>query len=554
MLQQLNIKNFAIVKSLDIDWHSGMTSITGETGAGKSIAIDGLGLCLGNRANASAVRPGSNKTELSACFDVTENKDAQKWLQQNDIHLDDDCILRRIITAEGRSKSYINGSPVPLAQLKELGQLLINIHGQHDHQLIVKSATQRKMLDDYADHKELLNNVSFCFDRWQQLNFERSQLQENHQNQQAQQQLLQYQLQELDEFNICDDEFEQLEVDYKKNSNAQMLLDNSLQAIHQLSNNEQQNVADQLRNVIDKLSEIAKVDSSASSYLEQLNDALIQIEDVEQELRHYSERLELDPENFQMIEDRYSLAILLAKKHQVLPENLFTFHQELKQQISSINDNESRLILINEEIEQAELQYKQAAHSLSASRAEFAEKLSENITNSMRELNMEYGKFSVQIECDQEASFSRSGIDNIRFLVSINPGQSLEAMHKVASGGELSRISLAMQVILSKKVTSPSLIFDEVDVGISGPTAAMVGEKLKQLANNTQVICVTHLPQVASKAHQQLFVAKLTDGTHTETTVTELTEQGRVKEIARLLAGDTITDSSIANAQELLAG
>ncbi|GAA6203244.1 DNA repair protein RecN [Thalassotalea sp. SU-HH00458] len=554
MLLHLNIQNFAIVRALDIDWRNGMTTITGETGAGKSIAIDALGLCLGDRAVTDVVRPHCKKAELSATFDINNNKIAKQWLEKNDISFDDqECILRRLISAEGRSKAFINGSQVPLAQLKEIGQYLINIHGQHEHQLIVKASQQRQILDDYADHKNLIETLQYYFKQWQTLNHECNKLQESQSQRNAQRQLLQYQVNELDEFALAEGEFEQLETDYKRHSNSQQLLDISLQALQDLSENEQFNITDSLRTTCEQINHLASLDPNIKPLAAQLNESLLQLEDVNSELRHYYERLELDPQTYQIIEERFSTAVQLAKKHHVPPENLTKFHQHLKQELALISGDESRLDNIYQEIETAEANYISSAKALTQSRVSAAKTLSTKITESMRELNMEHGQFQISVTQNENEKLTSHGLDDINFLISLNPGQQLAAMNKVASGGELSRISLAMQVILADKVITPTLIFDEVDVGISGPTAAMVGTKLQQLATNTQVICVTHLPQVASKGHQQLFVTKLTDGEHTETKVTELSNDGRVQEIARLLAGDKITDNSIANAQELLA-
>jgi DNA repair protein RecN (Recombination protein N) len=562
MLLQLNIQNFAIVRSLDIDWRKGMTTITGETGAGKSIAIDAIGLCLGDRALTNVVRPNCKKAELAATFDIKKNISAQKWLKKNDLSLNDDsdpeqeyeCILRRVISAEGRSKSYINGSQVPLTQLKDIAPFLINIHGQHDHQLIVKAAQQRKILDEYSDHQHLLDDVQYYYQQWRNLKTELKKLQESKDQREAKLQLLQYQVNELDEFSLQMGEFETLESDYKRYSNGQSLLTGTLKALQTLSENENFNITDSLRSNCEQLNDLVSMDPNLADIAQTLGEALIQIEDANDELKHYYERLELDPEAYQMIEDRYSLAIQLSKKHQVAPENLHTLHLEIKQALNLINSDGSRLETMYLDIEKAKVHYLQTAKALSTSRAKSAKKLSKKITLSMKELNMEHGIFEVSLNQVETEILSPLGSDEINFLISLNPGQQLEAMNKVASGGELSRISLAMQVILADKVITPTLIFDEVDVGISGPTAAMVGSKLQELAKNTQVICVTHLPQVASKGHQQLFVSKLTDGEFTETKVTELSDNGRVQEIARLLAGNKITDNSLANAQELLAG
>lgn len=553
MLLQLNIRNFAIVRELEIDWQNGMTTITGETGAGKSIAIDALGLCLGERASTNTVRPGASKAELIATFDVNSNPLAHQWLQKHDLDADQECMLRRVISAEGRSKAYINGSQVPLTQLKEIGRLLINIHGQHDHQLIIKPSEQLQLVDSYSNHPQLLADVRHYYTFWKSLTAEFEQLRQSQTQREAKQQLLQYQVQELDEFNLQFDEFPTLEADYKRHSNAQGLIEQSQQAIFELCDNEQFNVLDSLHKVNDIVSSLSQIDAELTATSTLINDALIQIEEANQDIKRYYDHLELDPEAFSYIEQRYSQAIKLAQKHHVTPEKLPDFHQQLKSELTSITLDESRIEQIVLDIETAREHYLQAAKLLRESRQKFANQLSSLITSSMQELNMPHGRFEIVVNEKAQQQPSALGGDEIGFLVSMNPGQPLEAMYKVASGGELSRISLAMQVVLATKVVTPTLVFDEVDVGISGPTAATVGSKLRQLGESTQVICVTHLPQVASKGHQQLFVTKLTDGEHTETKVTELNHQGRVREIARLLAGNEITNSSLANAEELLA-
>jgi DNA repair protein RecN (Recombination protein N) len=554
MLMQLSIQNFAIVKKLDIEWRNGMTTITGETGAGKSIAIDALGLCLGDRITTQVVRSNADKANIIATFDISHNPLAKRWLEQHDLIDQDECILRRLITAEGRSSAYINGCKVPLAQLRELSPLLINIHGQHDHQLLVKPQHQLRLLDEYAGHDNLLDTVRYHYQQWHKYQHEYQQLLQSEQQRQAQQQLLQYQVQELDEFNLLADEFTELEQDYQRQSHIQQLLQDSQRIRYELAENEPFNVIDTLNHHIDTLTELTQYDHRLQNIVNLISEALIQLEEANSELYQYSDQLDADPEQFTLIEERYSTALQLAKKHQIQPEMLYQHHMGLKQQLSLLTNDSEKLTQLLEQIEQSEQQFKESAQQLTQSRQQAAIELSHKITQNMKELNMANGRFEVSITALEPNKFSAKGLDHIEFMVSMNPGQPLEPMHKVASGGELSRIGLAIQVILSEKVITPTLIFDEVDVGISGPTAAMVGKKLKQLGLNTQVICVTHLPQVASKGHQQYFVSKLTDGKQTETTITELNEDGRVREIARLLAGDKITETSLANAQELLAG
>ncbi len=560
MLLQLNIQNFAIVRSLDIDWQAGMTTITGETGAGKSIAIDALGLCLGERATTNIVRPHCKKAELAATFDTQKNPLAQNWLTSHDLNQAEEaqqyeCILRRVISAEGRSRAYINGIQVPLAQLKEIGQLLINIHGQHDHQLLLKHSHQCLILDNYAGHNALLDDVKHYSEQWKKLDKELDQLQKSQLQREAQKQLTQYQVDELDEFALQDGEFATLESDYKKYSNAQDLLDTTLSVLDRLAESERFNIMNSLQECSDNINTLARVDNQLSDIAQLLSDSLIQLAEANTDLKHYYQQLELDPERHSLIEERYSTALQLAKKHQIAPEKLVSFHLTLKQELANIANDETRISSVITALDNTKQCYKEAAQLLTLSRQASATSLSKLISASMQELNMPDGQFLIQVEAGKTNAqgMKSSGVDEVSFKISLNPGQELESMNKVASGGELSRISLAMQVILADKVVTPTLIFDEVDVGISGPTAAMVGKKLQQLAQNTQVICVTHLPQVACKGHQQLFVSKFTAAEQTETKVTELSEQNRVKEIARLLAGDKISQHSLANAQELLA-
>jgi DNA repair protein RecN (Recombination protein N) len=420
----------------------------------------------------------------------------------------------------------------------------------------VKSSQQCKLLDEYADHASLLNDVKHYYQQWNSLSKELNSLQHDKEQKEAQLQLINYQVTELNDFDLQPDEFSVLESDYKRHSNAQDLLDTTMNSLRLLSRDENTNILDSLRQCQDNIHKLSSVDSRLAEVSTMLTDSLIQAEEASNELEHYYQQLELDPQAYALIENRYSTCLQLAKKHQVAPEKLHQLHSELCAQQNAFTDDELRISNILNDLEDCKQHYQDAAKALSKSREQAGKSLSNLITKSMRELNMPHGQFSIEISTgdeEQSSSIKLNGLDNIAFMVSINPGQTLEAMNKVASGGELSRISLAMQVILADKVVTPTLIFDEVDVGISGPTAAMVGSKLQALAKNTQVICVTHLPQVACKGHQQLFVSKLSDNEFTETSVTQLSKENRVNEIARLLAGDKISEHSLANAKELLA-
>ncbi|MGL5287727.1 MAG: DNA repair protein RecN [Aeromonas sp.] len=555
MLAQLTITNFAIVKFLELDLQSGMTCITGETGAGKSIAIDALGLCLGERAEASMVRPGCDKTEISARFLLSGNPAARGWLTSNELAGDepDECIVRRVVSAEGRSRSYINGVPVPLAQLKSLGQWLVNVHGQHAHQLLLRPDYQLSLLDAYAGHTLLLDEVRQHYQLWRQLQNELARLRAEQQQREARRQLLEYQVQELDEFALQPGEFEAIEEEHQRLANGTELLQECGSCIDLLYENDDTTIAGLLQTAVDKAESLVGMDNRLTPVLDMLNEALIRVEESHSELRGYLDRLELDPERFNELEARLSRAISLARKHHVKPAELATHHQSLAEELARIGSDEARLENMQVELDAARSAFMTSADALSQSRQRHAEALCGKVSESMRELAMPQGHFVIEVAPDRSQNLSPLGIDRIEFMVTTNPGQPLQPLGKVVSGGELSRISLALVVITAQRMATPTLIFDEVDVGISGPTAAVVGRLLRQLGESTQVLVVTHLPQVAGNGHQHMVVSKHTDGQTTETHMQPLAQQDRLQELARLLGGDHITDNTLANARELLA-
>lgn len=554
MLSQLHVRQFAIVKELHIDFRPGMTAITGETGAGKSIALDALGLCLGARADAGMVRPGAEKSDISAVFDLRDNTTAQDWLRQQDLDLDDshECILRRTLSSEGRSKAYINGAPATVTQLKELGQRLVNIHGQHEHQLLSQPEHQLHLLDQYAKHKPLLDNVRQYWQHWQTLTRKARQSRDQQSQLHARQQLIHYQVEELRDFNLKDGEFEQVEQDHQRMANASTLRDEAAFGINCLYDGEHNNAYSLVQTVIERLRAQTSVDPALQPTVDILTQASVHIEEAVHELRHYQDDIDVDGDNLQQLEQRLTTAMHLAKKHQINAEQLPRLQHELEQELASIQQQYADCEGLDEAIEEARQHYQQAAQKLSKSRSQAARQLSKSVIHSMQALNMSAARFDVQTNSDMQHA-GATGIDHLQFMVSANPGQPLQPLHKVASGGELSRISLAIQVITANQSNTPTLMFDEVDVGVSGPTAATVGSLLRRLGETNQVICVTHLPQVAAKAHQQMRVEKLHLKDSTETRMTVVSGDERVIELARLLGGDIISDKTMANAQELLA-
>ncbi|MDG3087295.1 DNA repair protein RecN [Vibrio hannami] len=552
MLAHLSVNNFAIVKSLQLELSQGMTTITGETGAGKSIAIDALGLCLGGRAEAGMVRQGEDKTEVCAAFLLDNNIHATRWLEDNELLDGSECILRRIITKDGRSRAFINGSPVPLSQLKSLGQKLINIHGQHAHHQLMKSEYQLSMLDQYAGHGDLISKTQQHYQTWRQAENKLKELRQNSQENEAQKQLLEYQIKELNELAIAEGEFVELEQEHKRLANSGELATNCQQAIELIYEGEEVNALGILQTASTSLIKLAELDPKLATLPGMLEEALIQIEETNNELRSYLDSIDVDPERMAFVEERFSKIMSISRKHHVMPEELYSHHQDLLKQIEELDCSDEKLDALAEEAEKKHARFLSGAEKLSKSRSRYGKELDKLISKSMHELSMEKAKFCIDISRDEKHA-SPLGIDQVTFIVSTNPGQPMQPIAKVASGGELSRISLAIQVITAQKVDTPSLIFDEVDVGISGPTAAVVGKMLRKLGESTQVLCVTHLPQVAGCGHQQLFVAKQTKAGKTETQMKPLDNEQRVSELARLLGGSEITDSTLANARELLA-
>ena len=554
MLTQLTINNFAIVRQLEIELANGMSVITGETGAGKSIAIDALGLCLGQRIETSMVREGQERAEICATFFIEPTNPAYQWLQEQELQDPDnpsDCILRRVINADGRSKAFINSTPVSASQLKEIGQYLIHINGQHASQLLLKNDYQLQLVDTFAHHNDLLAQMREDYRAWKNLQTQVKNFQQKVAENEAKKQLLQYQVEELDEFALRPNEYLELEEDQRRLSNSEQLTQLSQSALQLLSENETVSIDSMLYRATQYIDELSELDPRYASVQTMLNDALIQVQEATSEVQHLASHIEQDPMLLQEIEQRLGQALQLARKHNVKPEALVEWHQKLKAELTALLDfseSEERLIL-EEKAAFEKIQY--TAKQLYESRCQAAEKLAQQVTDSIKGLAMENAEFFIEVNSDL-TKVASNGADNIVFTLRSNLGQQAQPLAKVASGGELSRISLAIQVLTSDQSAIPTLIFDEVDVGISGKTASVVGKLLRQLGDRCQVLCVTHLPQVACHGHHQFNVEKFTVDDKTETKMTALSQEERVPALARLLGGSEITDLALANAQEML--
>ncbi|CUU51344.1 DNA repair protein RecN [Actinobacillus pleuropneumoniae] len=553
MLTHLTVNNFAIVRHLTLELNEGMSVITGETGAGKSIAIDALSLCLGYRSESSMIRHGADKADITATFSMQATSPAYLWLKQHEL-LDEDnpqeCILRRMINQEGRSKAFVNNRPLPISQLRELGQYLIHLNGQHAPQLLLKSEYQLEVLDNYAGIHNLLNEMSSQYQRWKKLHQQVKNFRQQCQENEAREQLLQYQVDELDEFAIKQGEFEEMEETHSRLSNSEALTALSQEVTDLLSESEL-NVDSMLYKAIRHLEDLVEVDSRYQSALNMLNESLIQVQEASSEVSDLAGKIEQDPDLLNELDIRISKTLQLARKHHVLPENLWQHHEFIQQELQKLVDfagNEEQLIADEQAAHQQSIQL---AEQIYQKRLEAGKKLAEQVTAQIKRLSMENGEFFIDVQHDAKR-LSSNGADVVEFNLRSNLGQLAQPLAKIASGGELSRISLAVQVLTANKLSTPTIIFDEVDVGISGLTATTVGKLLRQLGKKCQVLCVTHLPQVASYGHHHFNVQKYVENNQTETQMSLLTQAERVQTLARLLGGSKITDTVLANAQEML--
>ncbi len=551
MLSHIHLRNFAIIEELSLDLKPGMTALTGETGAGKSILVDAIGLVLGDRADSSVVRHNANKAEITLSIEVDDCHGARQWLIEQELAEDDEpCILRRVISSNGKSRAWINGSPCNLSMLRQLGEMLVDIHGQHEHQSLMKKDMQRQMLDDYANNQDLLSKTAEHFALWKTYNDKLEMLSNQNSDHQAKLDLLRFQTQELDELQLIKNEVEQLDKEHARLSNAGHLIKTTSRSVTQLYDAEEQSLYSTLSEIAQQLNDASQLDLSLKEPLEMLLNAQIQIQEAADNLRHYQESVEHDPERLYQVNNRLSTLHDLARKHQTSPQQLFEKWQALHDRLRELDSDDYNIDALQKKLDTSQTTYLKTVKKLGQSRLKAATKLEQGVSKAMQQLGMGGGIFSIEIT--QNEHYSSHGLDNIEFQVSANPGQPPKALSKVASGGELSRISLAIQMIAAQRMTLPALIFDEVDSGIGGGIAEVVGQQLRNLGENRQVLCVTHLPQVASQAHNHYKVTKIKNKQNTSTGMLELNEQQRVEEIARMMGGLEITSSTRNLAKEML--
>ncbi|HXF65757.1 MAG TPA: DNA repair protein RecN [Burkholderiales bacterium] len=549
MLRSLTIQDFVIVDRLELEFEPGFTVLTGETGAGKSILIDALALALGGRAEALVVRSGAARAEVSAEFDAGARTRIAEWLARNDLAGEEGtCLLRRVIEASGRSRGFVNGRPATAAQLREAGELLVGIHGQHQHQLLLDASEQRGLLDAYGGHAPLAAEVAALHRAWRARRETRIAFESNAAALAAERERLEWEVRELDALGLAPGEWAELTAEHTRLAHAASLIEAAQQGLEALSEGEGAALA-RLDAVIGRLASLGGFDPRLAQILELLEPARIQLQEAVYGLRRYGERLELDPARLHEVEARIEAVHAAARKYRVspeeLPERLAASRARLAE-LAGGGDVETLKRLEQE----AHAACVAGANRLSAARRKAAKKLSDQVTAMMQELAMEGGRFEVALSAEPEVS--ASGLERVEFRVSVHKGAAPLPLAKVASGGELSRLSLAIQTAAGEAAQVPTLIFDEVDAGIGGRVAQIVGRMLKQLGTRRQVMCITHLPQVAACADHQWRVAKITANGGIASRVTVLDREQRVEEIARMLGGARITETTRRHAAEML--
>ncbi|OBA00340.1 DNA repair protein RecN [Halomonas sp. G11] len=549
MLTQLAIRDYAIVEHLELDLTHGMTAITGETGAGKSILLGALGLCLGERADAGSVRHGSERTDLSARFDIQHLPAASEWLGSRELP-NDECLLRRVVTASGRSKAWINGQPATISDLKSLGEHLVQIHGQHAHQALMREETHLALLDDYAGLRDTAQQLAETYRDWRSANRRLKQRKEAGSEVEAKRQLLRYQVEELDQLGLAEGELQTLEEEQHSLAHADETLRETQFAADCCASDEG-GALSLLNQAYTHLSALPGSDKGTlANTLAMLSDARIQVEEAASELNRLASTTELDPERLAWVEERLADVHRIARKHHVAPEEVCALHAELSREVAELDNSENDIEALGAQVAELRERYRRDAKHLSEGRQKAAVRLGKEVQQQLSFLAM--GKARFEVEVTPRETPAAEGLDQVHFLISANPGQPARPLTKVASGGELSRISLAIQVVAASHSTIPSLVFDEVDVGVSGATAEIVGQLLRKLGENGQVMTVTHLPQVAAQAHQHLHIEKHARRDTTLTHMALLDEQGRVSELARMLGGVKLSDQTLAHAREML--
>jgi len=551
VLSHILIRDLAIVSQVELDLGPGMTALTGETGAGKSIVIDALGLTLGDKADAGLIRLGAERAEVTASFALDGLETVQGWLEEQDLAEGTDCAIRRLLPTSGRTRAYINGHLASTGQLQTLGELLVDIHGQHAHQSLLRPAAQRELLDEYAGHMALAREVASAFRDYHVLDERLHLIRTQSRERAARLDLLRFQVEELEALGLFATDIEDLDREQRRLANLGQIQTTLGRTLDVLYDGEGA-LRDQLGRAEADLVGLLCFDDRLDAFRALIAEAAIQIEEASSGLRAYLDDLELDPTQLDRVETRLGQVHDLARKYRVQPTQLPETLEALRAELVTMEGEEVSLEALTQHRTAAWRRFLELATELSQQRTLAANRLSATVSATMNELAMRGGRFEARVTRADESAAGVQGLDQVEFLVSANPGQPLQPLAKVASGGELSRISLCIQVATAECAAIPTLIFDEVDVGIGGAVAEIVGRLLRTLGTRRQVICVTHLPQVAAQAHHHLQVRKESRDGQTYTSIAALGPEARVKEIARMLGGTAITNKTLAHAREMI--
>ena len=553
MLTHLQIRDFAIIDAVELELRRGLTVLTGETGAGKSILVDALQLLAGGRAGAEVVRHGAERAEVSGTFELGEApRELKAWLEEQSVSGAGELTVRRVVGADGRSRAYLTGQAVPVQLLREAGNILIDIHGQHEFQSLTRSPAQRVLLDDYGSLSALTTQVAIAHRVWMELLNRTLELESKARDRDTRLELLRYQAQELQALQLKDGEIEALGEERARLANRGRLAQGAQTALAELYENEAASAHAGVSRALQALRGLAALDGKLAAVLPMLEEASIQVREAARELERYGETLDVDAARQDEVERRLAAIEELSRKHRVAPPELPERARQLGVELEGLERAELDLAVVRTELAAALQSYRALAQELSGKRELAARTLARDISARMQTLGMSGGRFEVDVTQHGNAEPAEHGIDSIEFRVTANPGQPPRALAKVASGGELARLSLAVQVSCAAQATR-CMVFDEVDAGIGGAVAEIVGRELRALGARGQVLCVTHLPQVACQAHHHLRVTKLTDGRTTRTTLTELTGNDRVEELARMLGGIEVTAKAREHARDMLA-
>jgi DNA repair protein RecN (Recombination protein N) len=550
MLLQLNVKNLATLASVDLELTGGCIAVTGDTGAGKSLILDALELALGARADSGLVRAGTERAQINAQFDIERLPQAKAWLTDNGLDQDDELVLRRTLTSEGRSKAYVNGTPISTSQLRELSEQLVLMHTQHANQRLLQTKHQLELLDEYADQGIARDRATSAFKEWVETVSALNTLKADASQADTERELLGFQVEELNAFNLQDGEFAQLDKEQRQLASGDTFIKVTEQALGFLSGDDTGGLINHTEKLAVDVGHVANGHGRLVDASELLEQAAIALGEAKSEIQYARDQFDLDPERLQFVEERLAQAFQLARKHKIEPDDLVQHHQKLVSRLEGIAEASDRIPILERRAAELEATARQSAAQLTAIRSAAAEQLSNEITAHFTDLGMEHARLDIRLIPSEKLTVA--GAESVQFFFQPNPGQQGGPLSKIASGGELSRVSLAIQVITATRLAKPTLVFDEVDVGIGGKTAAKVGELLTELARNAQVLVVTHQPQVAGQADQHLHVKKQASDDVTVSQARLLSRDERIDEIARMLGGHSVTESTRQAAIELL--